>query len=100
MPPITDQKAHQTPSRKARLRSATIIGSSITSGGIGKNDASAKAKQASATQACGPLAFFSIQAYSARRPRGWATSGMGLPERGLLAAGRGLAKLAARPCFL
>ncbi len=44
MPPITDQNAHQAASRKARRRSASIIGSSITSGGIGKKDASAKAK--------------------------------------------------------
>ncbi len=62
MPPSTDHKVHQAASANARLRSATIIGSSITSGGMGKNDASAKANSASAAQACGPDAFSSIQA--------------------------------------
>jgi len=38
---------HQAARAKARLRSASIMGSSITSGGMGKNDASAKANAAS-----------------------------------------------------
>src|SRR6185437_2902782 len=54
MPPITDQKVHQAASASARSRWASIIGSSITSGGIGKKEASAKAKAASAAQAWRP----------------------------------------------
>ena len=62
MPPATDQKATQQPSRKTRLRSASIMGSTITSAGMGKKLASAKANSATAAQAWRPLALASIQA--------------------------------------
>src|ERR1043166_9704372 len=66
MPPRTDVKAHQAASRKARRRSASIMGISITSGGTGKNELSAKETRPRMSQACRPDAFAIVQSYRAR----------------------------------
>ena len=80
---------------KARRRSASTIGTSITSGGMGKNELSAKETPASAHHALGPWAWVIIHAYIARMTPGrdatLVLSFMANPEASfrLVAIGRG-----------
>ena len=57
MPPTTLISVHQPASRKARWRFASAIGTSITSGGIGKKELSAKAIAPRYQIAWGPAAW-------------------------------------------
>src|SRR5690348_504620 len=79
MPPSTDQKVHHRPSFQAFLRSASTIGISMMSVGMGKKEASAKVKAASAAQALRPEALRIIQSYKVRmRPRLAPASGLSM----------------------
>ena len=66
MPPATDASVHQAANRKARSGRASDIGTSITSGGIGKNELSAKATAVNIATACGLPAAATHQSYKRR----------------------------------
>src|ERR1039458_5334256 len=75
MPPVTEASVHQAASRNARSGRASDIGTSITSGGIGKKELSANATAVNIQIACGLPAAPMHQSYKRRsKERGLAAS--------------------------
>src|SRR5674476_834124 len=75
MPPVTEATVHQAASRNARSGRASDIGTSITSGGIGKKELSTNATAVNIPRACFLPAAAIHQSYKRRsKERGLAAS--------------------------
>src|SRR5450759_4875989 len=75
MPPVTEPTVHQAASRNARSGRASDIGTSITSGGIGKKELSTNATAVNIPRACFLPAAATHQSYKRRsKERGLAAS--------------------------
>src|SRR5664280_1071365 len=66
MPPVTEAAVHQAASRNARSGRASDIGTSITSGGIGKKELSTNATAVNIARACRLPAAATHQSYKRR----------------------------------
>src|SRR5665213_3241740 len=74
MPPVTEASVHQAASRNARSGRASDIGTSITSGGIGKKELSANATAVRIQMARRLPAAATHQSYKRRSKLGFTAS--------------------------